>query len=328
MLERQELSKVLVLALLSVIHSGDNNMIELYAAAILPQALACDEVIGTILESVFVSDFNEDKITNEVLDALASFLHCQRVTTDDLEVGDELDQSLSDLLLSLRSRLTVNTEKDEFTPLAGYQPLSEVSEVARMDLDAQHIRIMLATEAYEAARDIFKLGRNAHSRYAFRFLSFQSTLDNARHNMSDIYEIYSEYWDSETFASHLMKDVIDETGAYESVSRKQRTELGYRLLQGMISYIGIYSNMMNSLLSCVDAQYEDAVFKWDSAAALFVGSGEGARVGGRKTPGGTFLYALSEEISNDFGLHTFLLSRMLLPCRISSREYRLSARQS
>ena len=298
----QELSKVLVLALLSVIHSGDNNMIELYAAAILPQALACDEVIGTILESVFVSDFSEDKITNEVLDALASFLHCQRVTTDDLEVGDELDQSLSDLLLSLRSRLTVNTEKDEFTPLAGYQPLSEVSEVARMDLDAQHIRIMLATEAYEAARDIFKLGRNAHSRYAFRFLSFQSTLDNARHNMSDIYEIYSEYWDSETFASHLMKDVIDETGAYESVSRKQRTELGYRLLQGMISYIGIHSNMMNSLSSCVDAQYEDAVFKWDSAAALFVGSGEGARVGGRKTPGGTFLYALSEEISNDFGL--------------------------
>ena len=298
----QELSKVLALAFLSVIYTGDKNMIELYAAAILPQAVACDEVMGAMLESVFVSDFSEDEITNEVLDTLASFLRCQRVTADDLEVGDELEQSLSDLLLSLRSRLNTFTEISEFTPLAGYQPLSDVSEVARMDLDVQHIRIMLAAEAYEAARDIFKLGRNAHSRYAFRFLSFQSTLDDARHNMSDVYEVYSEYWDSETFASHLMKDVIDETGAYESVSRKQRTELGFRILQGMVSYIGIHANMLNATSSCFEAQYEDAVFKWDSVAALFVGSGEGVLAGGRKTPGGAFLYALSEEICNDFGL--------------------------
>jgi hypothetical protein len=298
----QVMSKVLILAFLSVIYGGSRNKVELFGVAILPQAVACDEAIGEALASVFVEGFSRDKITNTVLDQLASFLRCHRVTADDLDVGGEIDLSLSDLLVSLKSRLSTFAELSAFTPMAGYQPRSDVSEVARMDLDALQIKILLATQAYETAMDVFKLGRNAYSQEAYRFLSFDSILNQAKLDKSDMYDIYSEYWDSETFAVDVMNDVIGKIGAYENVSRKQRAELGFRVLQGLISYVGIYAKLQDALSSCFEEKTDDAVFEWDSAVALFVGSGEGLLAGGRETPVGAFLYALSEEICIDFGL--------------------------
>lgn len=296
----QALSKVLALSFLSVIFGNSKNKVELYAVAILPQVVACDDDIGNALEEFFVQNFSTDLITTDVQDQLVTFLRCLRITSDDLDAGETADSSLAELLTSLQTRMKTYDQLSRYTPLAGYQTHSDVSEVARLDLDALLIRIMLETEAYEAASDIFKYGRNAQWG-GLRYWSFQSMLNKAMVGKSDMYQIYTEYWNTETFADNTMNDIFNESGVYVNTPRKERALVGFRVLQGLVSYIGIYSSMGDAYNKCVEGD-KNAVFEWDSAVALFVGSGEGILAGGRKTVGGSFLYALSEEICSEFGL--------------------------
>lgn len=294
------LSKPLILAFLSSLYNGSKNMVQLYGVAILPQAFGCDDAIGENLESVFVNNYSTDKVTDDVKEQLAAFLRCQRITSEDLTSGSTIDTNLSALLKSLDTRLNYYLDTSPFLPMAGYKPNSDVSEIARLDLDALQIWILIKTQAYEAANDLFKYGRNAYSAgdSVEKYMSLYS-LNRAKATNVPLHEVYVKYYGSASFGEDIITAAIEQSGEFVSATAAVRAEIVFRTIQGIYSFMAALVKMYSSLDSCVSQDMEAAQNDWDSSVALYIGSSEGLLAGGRQGSGGSFMYSLSEEICDD-----------------------------
>lgn len=294
------LSKPLILAFLSSLYNGSKNMVQLYGVAILPQAFGCDDAIGEDLETAFVNNYSTDKVTDDVKEQLAAFLRCQRITSDDLTAGTSIDTNLSALLKSLNNRLNYYLDTSPFLPIAGYKPNADVSEIARLDLDALQIWILIQTQADEAANDIFKYGRNAYSPGVSgeKYMSLLS-LNRAKATNVPLRELYVKYYGSASFAEDMVTAAIEQSGEFVSANATVRAEIAFRSIQGIYSFMGTLVKMYASVESCLAQDMEAAQNNWDSSVALYIGSSEGLLAGGRQGSGGSFMYSLSEEICDD-----------------------------
>ncbi len=297
------LSKPLLLAFISQLYDGSRNLVELHAVSILPQVYLCDETIGENLEVLFVNNYSPDQITDSVKEQLATFLRCQRITTQDLAFSASANKDLLELLNSLGTRLNYYLDTSPFLPMAGYEPNQNVSEISRLDLDANQMWILVKAQANEAANDIFKYGRNAYAEEDSleKYLSLRS-LSRAKATGVPLHQLYVDYHNSETFAEDMITAAIEQTGEYVSATTGQRAEILFRTLQTIVSFIGAFVKMHASIVNCRGEDLVLAQYDWDSAVALYIGSIEGLLAGGRQDLGGTFLYGLSEETCSDLNL--------------------------
>jgi hypothetical protein len=114
----------------------------------------------------------------------------------------------------------------------------------------------------------------------------------------DQFTQFSSYYGSDSFADTEIIAALQKQGAYASASVSQRREVVIRMLQGMVSYMSLLTNLYTALDKCVKG--ENATIYWDRAVALFVGSIEGEIRGGDPDGDGELLYALGKEVCEVF----------------------------
>jgi len=276
------LTQPIIKSLLFHMVMDSKNMVELYAVAAIPQCTACDQTAYEALQNAFFSGYShETSLTDDVLNNLSIFLRCQRITCDNIQTGGDADPGLEHLVSELCDRL--GEDPNMKTPLAGYVPNYLVNEKARLDLDALEIYIMMQTEAYGAADDIYRFGHNSGS-------SSGATLFSLANNSNQDFS-----------ADAMMKQVIGRRRQYENATRMELAEIIRRTLQSVISYNAVIKKMQVAIYSCEEGSIESAREEWDMAVALFVGSLEGVLAGGRTDRHGLLMYALGNEFCEDFG---------------------------
>ena len=296
------LSKPLILALLFHLASSSKNEVELYSVAVIPQASVCNDVLGQELQDAFFEDYSDARLSDATLDRLVTFLRCQRITSSDLTHGEDIDIQLKVFLESLTQRLDYYLDASEFLPMAGYTPNTDVYEVSRLDLDVSEVMLLSRAGAYGAARDVYEYGHHAMSiNESSRYLSLQSLATSEERDGILAFQLFREYYSSADYADDIMESALTRTSPYSSATRGETGELAMTALQVMVSFMGILSKMQSSILNCNAGKVAAAQADWDSAVALYVGSMEGELAGGIISGDGVFLFALGNELCDDFG---------------------------
>jgi uncharacterized membrane protein YgcG len=275
---------------------NSKNMVELYAVAVIPQAAACNPDAYGTLQTVLFADYNhKTSLTDEVTGHLASFLRCQRITCDDMQHTNKADSGLQDLVKTLCSRLDYN---GNFLPMAGYVPRSDVSEIARLDLDILEIGILTRAKAYSAALDVYQLG--AHTIFNGELLSLQSLATSSERDPVLQFQTFNDYFGSKDYADDIIMDALQQTGDYNSATRGELAEIVFRSLQSMVIYMAVLQKMQLAVTECNAKKPGKARQAWDMAAALFIGSIDGPAAGGLLNGDGRSMYSLGNEICEDF----------------------------
>jgi hypothetical protein len=109
------------------IDSTNDNYIELYALAVIPQAVACGEATFLYLRDVLINEsaFDRSEINDDFFEAMKKFQECLRITCDDLLKGMNPAATLSALVQKLCHDPVSAGQKS----LAGFIPTTDVAEV-------------------------------------------------------------------------------------------------------------------------------------------------------------------------------------------------------
>jgi hypothetical protein len=296
------LSLPIIKALLFHMVKSTKNLVELYSVAVIPQATACNPQTGDDLQALLFSGYSRSKIDDQFKDTLVDFLRCQRVTCADIEVTSEADEELAEFINSLCSRLEPDNKN---LPMAGYQPTSDVTEYARLDQDTMLIQIFMITEAYGAARDVYEYGFNSKMSVASasgsNFLSWRNLANAADRTAVPMFELYSNYFNSQTYADDIIMEGLAQTGTYAGASRWQLEELVVRALQTMVGYMSTLTYVQGVLDKCKNSDPDGAVLDLDVAIAIMVGSIEGQIPGEQLYGNGRQMYGLGNEFCVEFG---------------------------
>jgi len=277
----RSLTQPLIKSLLFHMVKDSRNMVELYAVAVIPQSAACNPKSYSELQSALYSGYNQQtSLTEDVLDHLATFLKCQRITCENIQTGADADASLSDIVKRLCDRLEYDPKIS--SPLAGYTPQYEVKEEARLDLDALELYIMMRTEAYGAAEDVYKFGHNSVTNDSLTLYSL-STISN-----------------EDIIADEIISQALSQKGQYATATRGQLAESVRRTLQSIVFYKAVLTKIQSSITECKNGSSENARREWDRAVSFFVGSIEGILAGGKADGQGELMYALGNEFCGDF----------------------------
>ena len=290
----RKLSKPLIQTLLFHLVKSDKNMVELYAVASVPQCAACNPTANNVLESVLYSGYQHStSLTDEVMGYLASFFRCLRIQCSDLPVYPTTESGLQDLITQICDKL----QYDGQYPIVGYVPSTNVSEVARLDLDVLEIQVLMLTKAYRAALDTYQQGHHAYaSSDGQQLISLQSLATSSDRSSVPQYKLFSQAYGSPNYADEMVMYGLNQNGAYKSASRRQLAEEVFRSLQSMVTLMSVLTKMQLAVDNCNANSTNAALSDWDTAVALFVGSIEGFAAGSQPAGTGRMMYALGNEI--------------------------------
>ena len=303
--------------LLYYIDLSDENKIELYALAVIPQAIACGEANFAFLLDTLVTEgnFDPNAINMDFFESMKIFQQCLRITCDDLMEGMNPSDTLRILILNQ----CYDPGNTETTKLAGYLPRTDISEVrffncvvisvrtflsdsllkmARIDLDILQIGIFMETEAYEAAKDYYMTGFNSKSTSLHEIAT-----NTSRMALVNQFDLYSSFFNSTTYADDIVMQALEGRAPFTDISIGQRADALVRTLQTMVSYMAILGQLYLAAASCRKETTETdpkSVEFWEAGVALFIGSIEGHSRGGDFFGDGTLLYSLAKELCGFF----------------------------
>jgi hypothetical protein len=167
------------------------------------------------------------------------------------------------------------------------------------------IGIFARTKAYQAALDYYTYGQNSvkslsqlNGDVGYSLLSLQSLSKLPTRSDDSEFDLFSQYFGSESYAHDIIMDALIQDGPSKDASRGQVAELVSRTLQTMVSYMAVLSKFQNAINSCKAANQADAETEWDEGVAFFVGWIEA------NTPlqsNGVLMYSLGLEQCRRFG---------------------------
>ena len=295
------LSIPMVQELLYYIAAGDRNFEELFSVAFVPQIAACSagdysDIQDTLLAPRDNSFFSSSSgVQTVVLDDLAAGLACLGITCEDLgEVGNSEMEKLKTMVSSLCLRLNAQASS-QF--LSGYEVESGslVVDDARLDLDIHQIDMLMRTDAMKAAEEIYSLGYNSRQGQGLQTLQ-QLSLEWGDPNAGSLAQEFSSYFGLSNYPNQFITEIFSGGGAYASASGVQKAAAVKRMLQAGLTYLAVTGLVGKANDACANDQSGEGFL--DRAVALFVGSIEGARSGGRQ--GGVMLMGLGKEVCATF----------------------------
>lgn len=279
--------------LLHYIDINDVNLIELYALAVVPQAIGCGSSAFLDLRNVLLpeTDFNLQNLDDEFYYAMQRFQQCIRISCSDLKGNSSPNSTLLELVDKACYNSTKSSKK-----LAGFEAVNDVYELSRLDLDILHIEIFMQTKAYGAAEDYYLNGFNSQGTQQPQ--SLRALAKSVGRSVVPQYETYSKYFDSPDYADDMVQRAIRKLDEFEGASKDQAAEAVTRALQGLVSYMAVLEKLYGAIDQC--KQGTGAVERWEEGVALFVGSLEGSEAGGSGAWDGTLLYSLGKETCDAF----------------------------
>jgi len=182
------------------------------------------------------------------------------------------------------------------TPIAGYVPATDVREHAKLDLDILQIKILLDMEAYDAASDLYTMGKNSRDELTLYSLASQ----NYRENVPE-YNLFRQYFDDSDYGDTIISRVIAGMDPYRDISLNMKSAIVVGTLKSMVMHMHVLSKMYESIENCLDEEYSFTYNPWDEAVASLIGSMEGPDENGNKSSPGQFLYGVSQLRCEEFG---------------------------
>lgn len=286
--------------LLFYLDLGNDNYIELYALAVIPQAVGCGESNFLFLRDILVNEaqFNRNTLDSMFFESMKGFQRCLRISCDDLLDGTNPSLSLRTLVLNQCHNPSDSVRKN----LAGFETTTlsstEVGEMARLDLDILQIGIFMETKAYDAAMDYYMNGYNSYMTSLHKIATSPS-----RTIVSNQYDLFSNYFMSTNYTDDIMLQALTQLAPFSSASDGQLAAATVRILQTMVSYMAILEKFYLAVQICRGASGPDmlSVTTWETGVALYVGSIEGHARGGDSLRDGTLLYGLAKDLCGFFG---------------------------
>ena len=280
--------------LLYYISEDTENLIELYALAVLPQAIGCGSSDFIGLRDVLVADavFDAENIDQTFFEEMQRFQKCHRISCADLlgnsnPKGTKLRELIDDVCYD-------DTKPNK--KMAGFEPVNDVYELSRLDLDILQIGIFMETKAYDAAEDYYYNGYNSQG--SLRPRSLRELAKSAGRTVVPQFETFKQYFEAD-YADKTIQAGMNRSGVFLGAYRDQAAEAVTRALQGLVSYMAVLEKLYSAVDQCTDGI--GAVQTWEEGVALFVGSLEGSETGGNGAWDGTMLYSLAKETSVSFG---------------------------
>lgn len=231
------------------------------------------------------------------------------------------------MLLGLLGAIKAQT----YTYIAGYEPFSNVTAHARIDLDMVSIISSLSTYDYPTAKSIFENGANSWKTEFTLLRSIDGFSGASRMANEKWFKTANKYWamkgvsteSNYNYASVMVKAGLDGTAVGSTGFTFADKDNAYKVdaIKKSMVYLNIWMyviwEMQDAIDDCVlgDASSNyDSVHAWDEAVAFYTGSNEGTSQGGDNaldSPSGSgsdndgvLLFNLAEKRCQNFGTCT------------------------
>jgi len=264
----------------------DTKFRELYVLSLLPQIRACSESeYEYFLNNVVLDKLYTDESLN--IAHLQKMYSCLGVTCEDIGSysGDRLPQC-------------DGAKVEPKIPLASYVPVTDVHLHSKADRDIRQMKILLAHGNIDAAKDLYKKGRNMVTRDSISGYSNPNTLQHFASGMdtytfsddrSRLYIIFQEYYNGDSeYANTLVEEAFDSFEIKHTIPK---------LLQAIVAPHFAVRSFFEAVDVCEN--YGDrAKSVFDQGVAVLVGSNEGQNLGGSED--GESWFALAKEFCVEF----------------------------
>jgi hypothetical protein len=262
----------------------------LYAVAVVPLTAGCNEATYAYLRNALIDNTYNPLNFADIMTKLQSTYQCLGLTCEDIGSYKNGVVAACD-----------DVDEGDATALAGYIPVSDVSQPSRIDLDVQQMRILTSMGAMDAAQDLYLYGRNSHKSLdgtPGELLSLQKISTNPTKDVVSTWSVYDEYKQEHTFSHSVISKVFDDSVPYDKLSNNQKEILVSTGMISMVMFIEALRHMTDAVMDC-DAgdafRNAHGTSSWDEAAASLVGSMEGSTQGGDAKNGGLFLFDMAKE---------------------------------
>jgi len=280
----------LVQKLIHAMKSKDYYRVKLYAVSVVPLTAGCNQSTYEYLREKLIDSQYDLLDLHGIMMKLESTYRCLGLTCED--IGSYQNGALEQCK---------DTRDQETVPLAGYVPVSDVTEQSMIDLDLQQMRILMAMGAMDSAQDLYNYGRNSANSIEGTpgtLLTLQSIATTTRRSSVPTWTIYSQYKKDHTFEHNVISKVLDDSAPYDALSPKQKQVLVSTGISGMVMFIETLRHMTDAVSDCKAGDANRNAYgttSWDEAAASFIGSMEGQEQGGDPKNGGLFMYDIAKE---------------------------------
>lgn len=277
---------------------NDLDRIKLYGHAVVPLIAGCRESTYNYLKEKLITSVYSPDTRNEVISQLQSTYDCLSITCKD--VGDFIAGD------GPNGIPTCNTRQD-LAAFAGYTPRTNAQEYSDIDLDIRYIEIMLRMEAYDAAKDVYMLGKHAIVENGSRVgpLSLHSLATAVERNISPSFQLFNMYFSDQNYANSAIMKVFNEPiiPFVKGKSSGQKRAMIVGILRYMVTPMAALQKLYEAVDSCniVSTTISKISNKrWDEAAALLIGSMEGSKSGGNED--GYLMHGLASDLCLPFGV--------------------------
>jgi len=205
------------------------------------------------------------------------------------------------------------------------------SQFAKLDLDLLQMKIYMEMKAYDAAQDMYLMGKN--TRLVDGFLSFYFLATNDYREDVPQYSDFKQYFgDDYDYADTIVAAALAGVSPYNELSHEQRVSIVVKTLQYVVMYMAASGSMYGAVTECImrhqppqrgsrpqpDSQQPNSppppntgqrprdrlrlsYDPWDIAAANLIGSLEGPDDNGNPSDPGYFFFGLGQLRCEEFG---------------------------
>jgi hypothetical protein len=222
-------------------------------------------------------------------------------------------------------------EAQTFTYIAGYEPFTNVTNHARIDLDVVSIISSLSSYDYATAKSIFENGENSWKTEFTLLRNIDGFSGASKMANEKWFKTANQYWamkgvsteSNYNYASVMVKAGMDGSSVGSTGFTFSDKDNAYKVdaIKKSIVYLNIWMyviwEMQDAIDDCVLGDSSDnyaSVHAWDEAVAFYTGSNEGTSQGGDNALGspsgtgihndGVLLFNLAEKRCQNFGTCT------------------------
>ncbi|KAL7573173.1 hypothetical protein ACA910_018835 [Epithemia clementina (nom. ined.)] len=299
-----ELSKPLFQGLLHALTGSKNAaLVKLYSQALVPQMSKCRSSLykrfyETLITNDDEFDVNDDGSVQAILDDLPEATSCFGYSCGDLAADTGMDACIFDF--------------ESYLSYAGYVPVSRVRAVGMADLDINQMKILIelqardfATYLYMHGANIAKFGLNKEDPMQYVSLHDIATTSE-RENAEPWYDNFVSYHKDEFYADKVIRSAL----AGGDDSKWKSTDQVMAIVSTTASYqillLEAVAKLKIAVAECQKSDQDDPpnfeLDPIDEAAALTIGSMEGADLGGSlDLQDGQLIYNILNRHAFQFG---------------------------
>lgn len=260
---------------------------QLYTLALVPQIRACSTVdYEYFMKKVVFNTSYKHSSFEKSLARLQNMYSCLGVTCAD--IGSYSGS---------RAPRCSGNKVEPVLSLAGYAPGEDVRRFAKVDRDIRQINILLVRDNVDAAKDLYRYGRNMLIEDGLpTSLKSLAGASNRRKSGDEnrLYIMFEEYYENNPeYADRLVWDAFEGTNAALQVTIP-------RILQTIVIPHFALRAFFKAADTCKVSNLgaSAASFEFDKGAAVLVGSFEGISKGG--SVDGLSWFSLTKELCTEF----------------------------